>query len=35
MPGDNQAKGRKADEAEAFPWSTENLPNKLFINNEV
>ncbi|KAH7215463.1 aldehyde dehydrogenase domain-containing protein [Fusarium oxysporum] len=34
MPGDNQAKGRKAQEAEAFPWSTENLPNKLFINNE-
>ncbi|KAL7755575.1 hypothetical protein ACKLNR_014673 [Fusarium oxysporum f. sp. zingiberi] len=34
MPGDNQAQGRKAEEAEAFPWSTENLPNKLFINNE-
>ncbi|EXM12994.1 hypothetical protein FOTG_18534 [Fusarium oxysporum f. sp. vasinfectum 25433] len=34
MPGDNQAKGRKAEESESFPWSTENLPNKLFINNE-
>jgi hypothetical protein len=35
MSGDNPASGTKAGETEAFPWSAENIPNKLFINNEV
>ncbi|KAL6364156.1 hypothetical protein LRP88_02072 [Fusarium phalaenopsidis] len=34
MSGDNQASGTKAGETDEFPWSAENIPNKLFINNE-